>query len=88
MRLAGGVRVRFGPYVKFESVRIPSWLQIVDQRGTVRFDVLAVNPVNAPASAFKMDWLVAPTTSPAVHDQIPAGSPTSAERATSADRVE
>ncbi len=87
MRLAGDVRVRFGPYVEFGSVRMPSWLQISDERGIVRFDVVAVSPVNAPASAFKMDWLVAPTTSPAVHDQFYGGPPTG-ERATSADRFE
>ena len=75
MRLAGGVRVQFGPYVVFERVRVPSWLQIEEERGTVRFDLIAVTPVNAPASAFDPDWLVAPTTALPGGSRAPAGSP-------------
>jgi hypothetical protein len=74
IRLADGVRVLFGPYVMFERVRVPSWLQVEEARGSVRFKVVDVTPVNAPASAFDADWLVAPSTTPPVPDQFPAGS--------------
>ena len=73
LRLSGGVRVIFGPYAVFDRVRIPRWLRIEEERGAVRFDVLEVTPVNAPASAFHADWLVAPTTSPPTPAASPAG---------------
>ena len=81
MRLAGGVRVQFGPYVVFDRVRVPSWLQIEEERGTVRFDLIAVTPVNAPASAFDPDWLVAPTTALPGGSRDPAGSSNGPESA-------
>ena len=77
MRLADGARVLFGPYVMFDRVRVPSWLQVEEERGSVRFEVVDVTPVNAPASAFDADWLVAPSTTPPAPDQFPAGSPDS-----------
>jgi hypothetical protein len=80
MRLDDGVRVLFGPYVMFERVRVPSWLQVEEERGSVRFEVVDVTPVNAPASAFGEDWLLAPSTTPPSPDQFPAGSPDAPER--------
>jgi hypothetical protein len=80
MRLDDGVRVLFGPYVMFERVRVPSWLQVEEERGSVRFEVVDVTPVNAPASAFDEDWLLAPSTTPPSPDQFPAGSPDAPER--------
>ena len=75
VQLAGGVRILFGPYVMFERVRAPSWLQIEEERGSVHFDVVDVTPVNAPASAFDAEWIVAPSTSPPAPGRFPAGSP-------------
>jgi hypothetical protein len=76
MRLASGAQVRFGPYMKFGRVRVPVWVEIEEERGTVRFDVVEVKPVSAPAAAFDASWLVAPAASmgpPAAPSGVPAG---------------
>lgn len=66
-----GVKVEFGPVVSFGKVRFPESITIHEpERQTVRFDILGVVPVNAPAAEFTRSWLLAPTDSP-----LPAGQP-------------
>jgi hypothetical protein len=75
LRLSGGEQVFLGPYVAFERVRLPSWIEIQEERGRVRFDVVGVTPVNAAASAFGAGWVLAPSTQPPTPSQLPEGPP-------------
>ncbi len=56
-----GVTVEFGPGVDFKGVRFPDWIRIQEpEREPVRFDILGVVPVNAPAAGFSRTWLLTP----------------------------
>jgi hypothetical protein len=68
-----GVTVDFGPVIAFGEVRFPESMTIREPgREPVRFDILGVVPVNAPAAEFTQAWLLAPTSD---DDAFPAGSP-------------
>jgi hypothetical protein len=57
-----GVRFRFGPSQNFEGIRVPRWIAIeASGSPAARLDILRVAPANAPAAAFGMDWLTAPS---------------------------
>lgn len=59
-----GVVVDFGPVVDFDGVRFPDSITVREPgREPVRFDILAVTPVNAPAAGFSRAWLLAPPPS-------------------------
>jgi hypothetical protein len=61
-----GVRFDLGPLVDFEGIRFPGSITIHEpEREPVRFDVLGVVAVNAPAAAFSRRWLLAPPDSEA-----------------------
>ena len=74
--MRSGVVVWLGPTVAFDRVQAPSWYQI-DEPGkpSVRFEVLGVSPVDAPAAAFSRSWLGGPVVAPADGGELP--SPTS-----------
>ncbi len=58
---ATGVVVDFGPLVAFGAVRFPDSITIHEpDRQPIRFDILGVTPVNAPAAGFKRAWLQTP----------------------------
>ena len=68
-----GVTVDFGPVIAFGEVRFPESMTIREPgREPVRFDILGVVPVNAPAAEFTHTWLLAPTSD---GGEFPAGSP-------------
>lgn len=68
-----GVTVDFGPTVAFGEVRFPDSITIHEpDRKPVRFDILAVVPVNAPAAEFAPSWLLAPDSQAAA---LPARQP-------------
>jgi hypothetical protein len=56
-----GVSVVFGPTAEYGDVRFPDSITIREpERDPVRFDILGVTPVNAPAAGFRRAWLLAP----------------------------
>ena len=58
---ADGVEYRLGPSTLFDSIRIPSWVEIVEPSGlSARLEVTRVAAANAPAASFQQDWLTAP----------------------------
>jgi len=60
-----GVSMRLGPVVVFDKLRVPAWILIEEPgKATARFDVLRASQVNAPASAFTREWLLAPIERP------------------------
>lgn len=62
---AGGMVVRFGPLVDFGGVRFPGSITIEEPgREIVRFDILGVTAVNAPAAGFSRSWLLTPPEDP------------------------
>jgi hypothetical protein len=57
----GGIVVEFGPTVEFGDVRFPDFFTIQEpEREPIRFDILGVTPVNAPAAGFQRAWLMTP----------------------------
>ena len=63
--LRSGVVVWVGPPRVWGRVQGPSWLQIDEPgKSQVRFDVLEIAPVEAPAAAFSKSWLYAPVIGP------------------------
>jgi hypothetical protein len=61
IELAGGVSVAFGSLTDFGGVRFPDFIAIQEpEREPVRFDVLGVTAVNAPAAGFSRVWLLTP----------------------------
>ena len=69
----GGVTVDFGLAVDFGEVRFPESISIYEPgRESIRFDILSVLPVSAPAAEFSHAWLLAPA---AGRDVPPAGQP-------------
>ncbi|MBW2385628.1 MAG: hypothetical protein JRG92_18505 [Deltaproteobacteria bacterium] len=61
MDFLNGVRVRLGPAASFDNLSVPAWILIEEiGKAPARFDVLRASQVNAPASAFSRDWLMAP----------------------------
>ena len=68
-----GVTVDFGPAVAFGEVRFPESISIHEpERESIRFDILGVLPVYAPAAEFSQAWLLAPA---ADDSALPAGQP-------------
>jgi len=54
-----GVRFRFGPARMFDGIRAPAWIAIeAPGQDPARLEVLRVVPADAPASAFRSDWLL------------------------------
>lgn len=63
--LRSGVVIWLGPLKAFGRVQAPAWFRIDEPgRSEVRFDVLEVAPVDAPAAAFSKSWLHAPAETP------------------------
>jgi hypothetical protein len=61
MDFENGVRIRLGPAAIFDELRVPAWILIEEpDKIPARFDVLRASQVNAPASAFTREWLLAP----------------------------
>lgn len=54
-----GVVVFLGPLATFDQIRVPLWL-VIEEPGedAVRYDILRLTPVNAPAGAFGRNWLL------------------------------
>jgi hypothetical protein len=77
MDFENGVRVRLGPAATFEKLRVPAWILIEeDGKAPARFDVLRASQVNAPASAFSREWLMAPVEPDATSGPLnPADTP-------------
>ena len=56
-----GVAVEFGPTADYGGVRFPDAITIHEpEREPVRFDILGVTAVNAPAAGFTRVWLLTP----------------------------
>lgn len=56
-----GVRFRFGPIRMFDGIRAPAWISIeAPEEAPARLDILRVAPADAPAAAFRSDWLLDP----------------------------
>jgi len=56
-----GVRFRFGPSTRFDSIQAPQWIAVeAPGQPAARLDVVRVAPANAPAAAFGIQWLSAP----------------------------
>lgn len=56
-----GVVIELGPLVQFGPVRFPGFITIQEpERDLVRFDIVGVTPVNAPAAVFQRTWLLTP----------------------------
>ena len=56
-----GVEYRLGPPTLFDSIRVPTWVEIVEPSGlSARLEVTRVVPANAPAASFQPHWLTAP----------------------------
>jgi len=56
-----GVEYRLGPPTLFDSIRVPSWVEIVEPSGLrARLEVTRVAPASAPAASFQRDWLTTP----------------------------
>lgn len=56
-----GVRFRLGSFVAFDSIRLPSSIQIDDSRGfQARLDIRSARAVSTSAESFRRDWLSAP----------------------------
>ncbi len=56
-----GVRFRFGPSTRFDSIQAPRWIAVeAPGQPAVRLEVVRVAPANAPAAAFGIQWLSAP----------------------------
>ncbi len=56
-----GVRFRFGPARMFDGIRAPAWIAIeAPDQDHARLEVLRVVPADAPAAAFRSDWLLSP----------------------------
>ncbi len=54
-----GVRFRFGPARMFDGIRAPAWIAIeAPDQVPARLEVLRVVPADAPAAAFRSDWLL------------------------------
>jgi len=65
MLFSDGVAVDFGEFVDWDGVRFPDSITISEPlREPVRFDILAVTPVNAPAAEFRRAWLIPPEGDP------------------------
>jgi hypothetical protein len=61
MEGVGGARVDFGQAVDFDGVRFPGSITIHEpEREPVRFDILGITVVNAPAASFRRNWLLTP----------------------------
>jgi hypothetical protein len=62
-----GVNVWFGPLKNFGRIRAPAWVRIDEPgRSPVRFEILNVSAVDAPAAAFTQSWLDGPVPPPGV----------------------
>jgi hypothetical protein len=70
-----GVVVNLGPYVAFgKKLRAPEWWSIEEQgKRPVRFEIQEVASVNAAASAFGRDWMLAPVPG-AANGRTPPGA--------------
>jgi hypothetical protein len=56
-----GVEYRLGPPTLFDSIRVPTWVEITEPSGlSARLEVTRVAPATAPAASFQRDWLTAP----------------------------
>jgi hypothetical protein len=56
-----GVRFRLGSFVAFDSIRLPSWIEIGDSQGfTARLEVLSAQPASPSPGSFRRGWLSAP----------------------------
>jgi hypothetical protein len=56
-----GVEYRLGPPTLFDSIRIPTWVEIIEPSGlSARLEVTRVVAATAPAASFQRDWLTAP----------------------------
>ena len=54
-----------GDGVEFEGIRFPGTIRISEpSRESVRLEVEAIVPVNAPAAAFSPVWLLTPPVEP------------------------
>jgi hypothetical protein len=61
IELGRGVSIAFGSVADFGGVRFPGSIAIQEpEREPVRFDVLGVTAVNAPAAGFSRVWLLTP----------------------------
>jgi hypothetical protein len=55
-----GVRFRFGPEGAFDGIRLPRWVEIdAPGQSLARLEIVRVARADAPAAAFRSDWLVA-----------------------------
>ena len=58
---ADGVEYQLGPSTVFGSIRIPTWVEIVEPSGLrARLEVTRVAAATAAAASFQRDWLTAP----------------------------
>jgi hypothetical protein len=56
-----GVRFLLGSFVAFDSIRLPSWIEIRDSQGfRARLEILGAQPVSPAAGSFRREWLNAP----------------------------
>ena len=73
LRTSEGVRVEFGPYVDFGTLRAPSWLQIEEPgEKRVRLDIQKVRRVTLPESEMRADWL---TSRQPLQTELPVSPP-------------
>jgi hypothetical protein len=60
---ADGVEYRLGPVSVYDGIRLPRWIDILTPGPfRARLEILRVAPANAPAAAFKQEWLEAPAS--------------------------
>jgi hypothetical protein len=58
-----GVEYRLGPLTLFDGIRLPGWIDILAPgERPARLEIRGVEPANAPAAAFQIDWLTAPAS--------------------------
>ena len=71
-----GVVVRFGPIVEFDDIRFPDSITIDEpEREPVRFDILGITAVNAPAAGFSRSWLLTPPGNRPEEQSLPPTTP-------------
>lgn len=71
-----GVEYRLGPPTLFDSIRVPTWVEISEPSGglAARLEVTRVAPANAPAASFQRDWLTAPALAASEDSPSSAGA--------------
>jgi hypothetical protein len=69
-----GVEYRLGPPTLFDSIRVPTWVEIVEPSGlSARLEITRVAAATAPAASFQRDWLTTPALArPAAEQPSPA----------------